>query len=216
MTGKQQELPATMFCAPKPGDHAGFERVMLEHTEFLQRAIHSKMDARLRSVLEPDDVMQDVMIAAYRSIGDADFPSAQAFRRWLGVLVQNRLVDLARRYFGTKRRCGTTTSLDETAGPGDSGAPVRARERVPSYDPSPSSIATRREAAEALEHVLACIPPHYRQIIRLVQIERLSTREIAARMGKKPEAVRKCLSRALEACRKAMLRKAPQNEEAAR
>lgn len=213
MTGSQQELRTDGFRTPRVGDHKGFERLMGGYAGFLRKVIESNMDARLRSVLELDDVMQDVMIAAYRSIGDADFPSVQAFQRWLGVLARNRLIDLARRYFGTQRRCGPTSSLDETAAPTESGVPTRVRESVASYDPSPSSIATRREAAETLERVLARIPPHYREIIRLVQIERLPTREIATRMGKKPATVRKSLSRALEACRAAMLRRVPQTEE---
>lgn len=216
MTDKPQEPRAIGFRSPKPGDHSGFERLMLEHAGFLRGVIESNMNPRLRSVLEPEDVLQDVMIAAYRSIGEADFPSARSFRGWLGVLVQHRVVDLARRYFGTQRRRGAILSLDETAAADESGAPARVRERIPSYDPGPPSIATRREAAEALERVLARIPPHYRKIIRLVQVERLPTREIAARLGKKPEAVRKSLSRALEACRLAMFGNAAQRQEASR
>jgi len=216
MTEKPREPVAAGFRSPKPGDHKSFERLMAEHAELLRGAIQSNMSPRLRSVLEPEDVLQDVMIAAYRSLGEADFPSAQCFRRWLTKLVQHRVVDLARRYFGTQRRGSATVSLDETSGLDESGAPARVRERIPSYEPGPSSIATRREAAEALESVLARIPPHYRKIIRLLQIERLPTREIAARMGKKPEAVRKSLSRALEACRVAMSGRAVQGKEAGR
>lgn len=176
---------------------------MQEHREFLKRTIDSVMDARLRSVLETEDVIQDVMIAAYRAIGSADFPSPQAFRRWLEALAKNRLVDLTRRHFGTLRRNHRNLSLDQSAAAGDTGG-GRIRERVPASDPSPSAVATRREALEALDRVLGRMRPHYRQIIRMVHIDRLSTREIAEQTGRTQEGVRKVLSRALESCRQVL------------
>ncbi len=203
--GKPQGGRNGGLSTPLPGDHAGFERLMQEHREFLRRAIESGMDPRLRSVLEPEDVFQDVMIAAYRAIGSVDFPSAQAFRRWLEVLTRNRLVDLTRRHFGTRRRKHAKVSLDQSVAADETGAGRRIRDRVPAQDPSPSAIATHREALEALDRVLGGIAAHHRQIIRMVHIDRLSTREIAARTGKTQEAVRKILSRALDSCRQVLL-----------
>lgn len=173
--------------------------------DYLRRIVRRRMDVRLRSVMEPEDVVQEVMIATYRSLGHVDFPSERTFRRWLGVLAQNRLIDLMRRHFYTARRSSDNLSLDETVGHDESGGSVRVREQLPNYDPGPSTIVSRREAAEALEAVLARIPAQYRELIRLLQVERLPTREIATRLGKKPEAVRSMLSRALSACRQVIL-----------
>ncbi len=147
----------------------------------LAQAVENGMDPGLRSVMGAEDVIRDVLIAAYQELGEAEFPSEGAFRRWLETVVRDRLAKLARRHLGAP-----------PPGP------------VPSGDPSPSSVAGRRAEAEALEAVLARIPPPYREVIRLSLVEGLPTGEIAARVGKSLPAVRKALRRALEACREAM------------
>lgn len=80
MTAPGDTLPAG-FSSPRSGDRTGFEELMRKHRDFLRRTIELGMDPRLRSVLEPEDVMQDVMVTAYRAIGGADFPNGLAFRR---------------------------------------------------------------------------------------------------------------------------------------
>ena len=202
MTGPNE---AQAFSLPRPGDHAGFEALMVEHRNFLRRSIEGGMDSRLRSVLEPEDVLQDVMITAFRSIDSADFPNPTAFRKRLGVLVKNRLIDLNRRHFGTMRRDPGAKSLDETLTGSGTGDGKRLGQRIAGANLTPSAVASRRESTEALESVLAQIPLHHRQIILMVHVERLSTREIAARTGKTQVATRKAVSRALGSCRRVLL-----------
>jgi RNA polymerase sigma-70 factor, ECF subfamily len=192
------------ITAVRRGDHAEFERLLTAYRPLLAEAIRKGMDARLRSVMESEDVMQDVMLAAYRGIGEAEFADDGAFRAWLQTLVRHRLVDLVRRHFKTQRRVAGALSLDETVSPGTDGA--HRGDFVAAKGPGPTTIVSRRDSAEALEAVLARCRPKDRELIRLIAIERLPTREIAARLGKKPEAVRKALARALEACRTAFQR----------
>ncbi len=176
---------------------------MAAYREFLSRAIAEKMDARLSMVMQPEDVMQDVLIAIYRGIGEAAFPSEGAFLRWLETIVRNRMASLARRHFCIRRGGGPPQSIDES-GPGESSGGMRVAEAIPCEDPSPSSQANQREMVEALRKVLSKLPPRYREVIRLRVFEDLSTREIAARVGRSEGAVRKLQERALEACREAM------------
>ncbi|MBI1852784.1 MAG: sigma-70 family RNA polymerase sigma factor [Planctomycetes bacterium] len=197
-----------VLTAVRRGDHDEFDRLMGAYRPFLADVVRNGMDARLRSVLEPEDVMQDVMLAAYRGIADADFRSASAFRGWLETLARNRLVDLFRRHFKTQRRVSNAVSLDETIA-GSGGA--HRGDAIAANGPGPTTIVSRREAAEALEAVLAHCRPKDRELIRLVTVDRLPTREIAARLGKKPEAVRKALARALDACRAAIRRSSSRN-----
>jgi DNA-directed RNA polymerase specialized sigma24 family protein len=75
---------------------------------------------------------------------------------------------------------------------------------VPSFDPTVTSIVARRDAVRKVEDVLTRLPPQYREVIRLTQIERLDTSDVAKRLGKSPEAVRALLFRALGAAREAM------------
>lgn len=174
-------MSSTGFVSPRPGDRASFDELMREHDDFLREAIEKQIDARLRAVLDTEDVIDDVSIAAYRAIEHADLPTAASFRLWLERLTTERLADL------TKRQFGTHNTVD----------PEHSRMH-------PSVIATRREEAEALEQVLADIPARDREMIRLIHVERLPPREIAARTGKTRSEVRKSIARALDACHQAL------------
>jgi len=193
-----------LLASARRGDRESFGRLMELHGAFLPGFVERAMDGRLRAVLDAEDVLQDVRVAAFRAISAAEFPGPGAFRRWLETITKHRLVDLARRHLGRRRREGQALSLDETVGRSESGASLRRRDLVPGADTSPSGIASRREAAEALEVVLSRIPPHYRDVIRFVVVERIPLREIATRLGRSPDAARKVLDRALLACGAAM------------
>jgi RNA polymerase sigma-70 factor (ECF subfamily) len=190
-----------VFVAVRNGERDEFDRLMETYRPLVAEIVRNQMTPRLRTVLEPDDVLQDVMLSAYRGIGEARFASESAFRGWLQVMTRNRLIDLDRRHFKTERRPANVKSLDETVhGPDGSG---RRGDAVPSAGPGPSTVVGRREIAEAIEDAIAHCRPKDRELIRLVLVDRLPIPEIADRLGKKPAAVRKALSRALEACRSA-------------
>src|SRR5262249_54144437 len=97
-------------------------------------------------------------------------------------------------------------SLEERVGRSSSGGSAHPGGGLPAPDLSPGALATREERAEALERGLAKIPPHLREGIRLVGVDHLSTADIGVRIGRKPEAVRKRIERALRACREALAR----------
>ena len=135
------------------------------------------------------------------AVGEARFASESAFRGWLQVMTRNRLIDLDRRHFKTDRRPANVKSLDETVhGPDGS---QRRGDAVPAAGPGPSTVIGRREIAEAIEDAIAHCRPKDRELIRLVLVDRLPISEIADRLGKKPAAVRKALSRALDASEQA-------------
>ena len=69
---------------------------------------------------------------------------------------------------------------------------------------SPSSIAARREQAVLLADALARLPADYREVFILRNLEHVAVDEIAARMGRSPNAVRKLWGRAMIALKQAM------------
>ncbi|MBI1850340.1 MAG: sigma-70 family RNA polymerase sigma factor [Planctomycetes bacterium] len=197
-----------LFAAVCRGDPGEFDRLMNSYRPFLASIIRRGMDAKLRSVLEPEDVMQDVMLSAYRGIAEANFASDASFRSWLQTLAQNRLADLFRRHFKTQRRISSALSLDETT----NGPDGRHRsDGIPAKGPGTTTLVSRREAVERVEALLALVRPKDRELVRLAFIELVPTSEIAARLGMKPEAVRKRYSRVLDSCRVAFRRFADRN-----
>jgi RNA polymerase sigma-70 factor (ECF subfamily) len=66
---------------------------------------------------------------------------------------------------------------------------------------SPSAQAERRELAALVADQLARLPPHYRDVIVLRNLEGLAFEEVAQRMGRSPGAVRILWLRALNQLR---------------
>jgi RNA polymerase sigma-70 factor (subfamily 1) len=186
--------------AVRRGDRAGFERILDGEKAFLREIVADDLGDRLRSVVEADDVIQDVMITVYRSLPAVDLANAASFRAWLRTLVARRIGDLHRRHFGTRKRGGPPHSLDANVEDSSAGAATLG-ERLRAPGPSPSSIASQREVAAALDAVIADLPPAYREVIRMVHVEGLSSGEVAARLGKSPQAAYSLMYRALEAFR---------------
>ena len=64
--------------------------------------------------------------------------------------------------------------------------------------PSGSSVATRREQCVLLADALERLPPDYREVIELRNLQHLPFEEVAERMGRSSGAVRMLLTRAIE------------------
>ncbi|MCI0588187.1 MAG: RNA polymerase sigma factor [Planctomycetes bacterium] len=195
-----------LVAAGLRGDKECFESLLSIYRPAILRMCERRMEKRLRLVMEPEDVVQDVMLAAYRSITTVEIPTEAALRAWLAKIVHHRLISLYRSHFGPKRRAGEGRSLEEPIGTGSGSGAVRLGDAVPSPDHSPSSIAGRREQAEALEQVLSHLPLRHRVLIRMIWVEQLSIGEIATRLGRPAATVRKRFQRALGAARDRVVR----------
>jgi RNA polymerase sigma-70 factor (ECF subfamily) len=63
--------------------------------------------------------------------------------------------------------------------------------------PSPSQVAIAAELKELARRAMDALPKDYREVLRLAREEQLPLREVAARMGRTREAVKKLHGRAL-------------------
>ncbi|MBI4602959.1 MAG: sigma-70 family RNA polymerase sigma factor [Planctomycetes bacterium] len=130
---------------------------------------------------EPEDVLQETFLRATESIARFEDRGEESFLRWLHGIARNVELEGA-------RRPRETLSLE-------------AAERAESQDPSPSRGLRREERRERLERAIASLPDHYREVVRLARIEGLKVREVAARLGKSPDATKHILARALRLLR---------------
>jgi RNA polymerase sigma-70 factor (ECF subfamily) len=70
---------------------------------------------------------------------------------------------------------------------------------------SPSAHAVRREEAVLLADALARLPADYREVFILRNLEKIPVDEIAARMDRSPNAIRKLWARAMVALKQALV-----------
>jgi RNA polymerase sigma-70 factor (ECF subfamily) len=119
---------------------------------------------------DAEDVMQDALLKTYRYVNSITEP--EAFRTWLYTTVRNAC-QMKRR-----RRAGEPShfiSIDERATPQhfDVADPAKAAEQ----QLVDASIDSR------LRQALAALPPAYRMIVVLREVEGLSTREVSVVSG---------------------------------
>jgi RNA polymerase sigma-70 factor (ECF subfamily) len=122
---------------------------------------------------DAEDVMQDALIRTYKRVGTIKDPSA--FRTWLFRTVRNACLMKRRRRVGEPSR---VESLDEPQA-STPGARPQARD-VAATDMGPDALAMNAWLGERLRRALATLPPAYRTIVILREMEGLSTREVAA------------------------------------
>jgi RNA polymerase sigma-70 factor (ECF subfamily) len=122
---------------------------------------------------DAEDVMQDALIKTYKHVGTIKDPSA--FRTWLFRTVRNACLMKRRKRVDEPSR---VESLDQPDGHGTDGHRAPSRD-VATGAKGPDELAMNAWLGERLRHALAQLPPAYRMIVLLREMEGLSTREVA-------------------------------------
>ena len=150
----------------------------------------AQLDARLRSRVNPSDLVQETFLRASRHFGEFCGSSEQEWLGWLRTdPAPQRAQNGAPAGCGRKRSVLREISLQDLGarcGPEASGS----ASLVESPGSSPSSHARREELSSALAERLSRLPGPYREVLVLRHLEGLSFLEVADRMGRPPGAVR--------------------------
>jgi len=134
---------------------------------------------------DAEDVMQEALLKTFRYVQQIDEPAA--FRTWLYATVRNACLMKRRRRSGEP---AGFVALD--ADSGANAPPVDVADRTAPVDERMVQAAVDARLRSALEKV----PPAYRMIVVLREMEGLSTREVAAITGYSEANVKQRLHRA--------------------
>jgi RNA polymerase sigma-70 factor (ECF subfamily) len=119
-----------------------------------------------RSAAEAEDIVQDAMVRALKSFGGFRGNDAKP---WLLTIVRNCYRTAAKRQAGT-----VIVSLD--AQDEDT---TRMGSQLVGETPDPEAAASHMGERRRLDALLATLPPDFREILLLRELEELSYREIA-------------------------------------
>jgi RNA polymerase sigma-70 factor (ECF subfamily) len=134
---------------------------------------------------DAEDVLQETFLKAYEHL--VDFQGNSKFYTWLVRIAVNQSLMKLR-----KRKTDASVSLDE---PFDTGEENLTRE-IAVWDPNPELIYSREEIRSILEKAVQSLPPTFRAVFALRDIEELSTEETAAVLDLSIPAVKSRLLRA--------------------
>lgn len=136
---------------------------------------------------DAEDVMQDALVTTYKRASSIRQP--EAFRAWLYRTVRNACLMRRRTRVDEPRRL---LSLDELL-PTPEG---RRTLDPPSPTRSPEDLAINSRLRARMKKAIAGLPPPYRVVMFLRDVEGLSTREVAEVIGTSEDNVKQRLHRA--------------------
>ncbi len=145
------------------GDARAFDALARAH----ERALYAHVARIIGPGADAEDVVQDALVSAWRSI-----PSFQgtSFKAWLFRIARNRAIDIFR---ARKRRSELPLEPpDDDGGDGSWAEPVAG-------GPDLLDIASGREALEAVEAALTLVPVEQRDALLLRDVQGFSYEEIA-------------------------------------
>lgn len=184
---------AGLVKAAATGDRGAVERLLMRAQEAAYRF----------SLLvcghpeDAEDVMQDALLKTYQHVGRISEP--EAFRTWLYTTVRNACLMKRRRRAGEP---SGFVSLEQGVETGDGAVPVDVADGSPPIDQRLIDAWTDARLRRALQQ----LPPSYRIVVVMREIEGLSTKEAAEVMGVSEANVKTRLHRARLMLRKALER----------
>jgi len=173
------------------------DRLLDSYRNYLRLLARTGIDASLQGKADPSDLVQDAFLKASLRFGQFRGTTDAELAGWLRQILARCLADFVRRYRSGGRRAGRELSLDQLLDRSS-----QAMERVlATGGTSPSSSAARRDLGVVLSDALAELSEDHREVLVLHHLEGLGWDEVARRMGRTPNAVRKLWTRALNQLR---------------
>ena len=160
--------------------------VFLRFRPQLLRIVEFRMDARIRSRVDANDILQETFLNVkqrYRNF--IEEPGVSLFV-WIRQLTLQVLIEFQRRHFRQKRDVQKEVRISPTVDQSDTSQLI-ARELAAQLT-SPSQVAIRAEELEQLNRALESMNETDREILALRHYEQLSNQEVAEIIGIKPTA----------------------------
>ena len=162
-------------------------QLLVQHLPGLTAWLRLRMGAALRARETPEDLVQSVAREVLLDLGSFEWRGEAAFRHWLYLKAQHKLVDRARFVGAARRSPEREQDLDALA----SGIVAGLSGETPSH------AAIGVEEVQRIERAFAELPPEWQEAISLHKLCGMSVPEIAVRMARSEGAVRNLLWRGL-------------------
>jgi RNA polymerase sigma-70 factor (ECF subfamily) len=184
------------------GNRTALQQLLLEYYQHIEASVRSRFNAALAGFVEPEDLIQEVLIKVHRSIGTYHEHEHGSFEAWLRAITRNCLIDVVRRNQRSKRGGQMRRIPLHPTAASDSLDTIW--DWICQDSQLPDWSVRRKEARQALQVCLSQLPRDQCEVVVAHYFEHLDTTEIAARINRTPGAVRELLRRAREQLRELM------------
>jgi RNA polymerase sigma-70 factor (ECF subfamily) len=181
------------------GDAASWRELVGRHHDRLRRMVRLRLDPRLRSRVDPSDVLQETYLDAARQLPGYLAAPPLPFFLWLRQLAGTRLAKTHRTHLGThgrdvRREVGLNGAMPEASS-------AALADGLLADDTRPSEAAARAELRGRLLAAIDGLDPLDREVLALRHFEQLTNAEVAGVLDLSAAAASKRYVRALELLR---------------
>lgn len=195
---------ATLLAAAKAGCRESLGKLLDRYANYLKLLVETRLDRRLQPRLSASDVVQQAFCEAHRDLVNFRGSSPVEFVAWLRAIAGNNVLAAIEQNLQAEKRDirrevsigGVAERLEESA--------AQLDKLLAANIATPSEDAVRNERELLLADALAELPPDYREVIVLRQVEGLPFEAIGQRMDRSSGAVRMLWLRALRSLREAL------------
>jgi RNA polymerase sigma-70 factor (ECF subfamily) len=185
----------------RAGDRPALGRLLEVYRSYLLVLARVQIGRRLQGKVDASDVVQEAFLGAYRDFPQFRGTTEKEFLAWLRQVLASLLANLVRHYQGTQRRdIRLERQLDREL---EQSSHALDRALVAPHS-SPSHQAVRREQSMLLANALGRLPPEWRDLLILRHLEGLTFPEVARRLGRTLDSVKKLWPRALAGLRQVL------------
>lgn len=178
-----------LLHAAQRGDRAAMAELHSRHMAAVLARARDRLRPGLRRQFDTADIGQSVFAEVIRELPRFEDRGEKAFRNWLYIRTERKIIDKLRKMFGVN---GRAREVNE---------PTAARQ-VPRNGAGPRTAAALRDEFARVESALEELPELDRQVVLLRGRENLSHEEVARRLElPSADAARMRYSRALLALR---------------
>lgn len=181
----------------RQGDESARNRLFAACRSFVAVVARVQLHRRLRTKVDPSDLVQQSMLEAHDGFADFQGSSPQDWLAWLKQIVQHNAIDLDKHYRGAGRR---DLRKERSFAMADSSM-TRMQWSPIDPGPSPSQLLVNTERELRLAVAIEALPEDYQQVILLRNVERLQFDQIAERMDRTRGACQMLWMRAVEQLR---------------
>ena len=197
----ESSLP--LVTQAKQNNREAMEELLIRHLPGLRGWLRLRMGARLRMRESEEDLVQSVARDVLGDLSSFEWRGEPAFRHWLYLRAQHKLIDKARHAGAAQRSPVREVAFEDHS----------ALLGLANGMQSPSGEVASVEELARIEQAFAELPEDYREAISLQRLCEMGYDEIAARMGRSEGAVRNLVYRGLSQLALRLAELAEQSDE---
>jgi RNA polymerase sigma-70 factor, ECF subfamily len=194
MSLSHSSLSPNLLDAARDGEAAALG-VLLEHyRHYFTILARVQLDRSLQVKVGASDIVQETFLEAHRDFPQFRGQSVPELLGWLRQILARNLANQIRHYRGTQSR---DIRLEQNLAVALGHSSEHMVVSLPTHAESPVSAAVREESAVLLANALSKLSPDYREVLILRNLEELTFPEVAERMNKTVDSVKKLWVRGL-------------------